>query len=225
MAMERWVGWAVTPIVTTIAIVIAVVSGTTIAMLRPDMKGSDWAAWVQAVGSIAAICAGFGYVYVQRRWQDKENRRDRDERAEIVAFRLSGWLSEVGSCITVKSDVYASLVRDGKLPQPHQIVQRWKLEVTSGIEDVMPDLHYLRAGSGDVAQLAFLTKNFDTFLEQAHLKSLARVTTGNPTPYGEPQLEEIYNNVGQRLELMQQLHDDADRHVAPIVSRAVAREL
>jgi hypothetical protein len=174
--------------------------------------------------SLAAICAGFGYVYVQRRWQDEEKRRDREERAEIVALRLSGWLSEVGSRITVKSEAYDSLVRDGKLPQPHQIVQEWKLEVISGVEDAMPDLHYLRAGSGDVAQLAFLVRYFDTFLEQARVKSSARMTTGNPTPYGERELEEMYNNVRQQLELMRGLHASADLHLAPFVGRTVARE-
>jgi hypothetical protein len=46
--------------VTIVAILIAIVGGTTIVLLRPEMKGSDWAAGVQAVGSIAAICAGFG---------------------------------------------------------------------------------------------------------------------------------------------------------------------
>jgi hypothetical protein len=225
MAAERWVGWVVTPIVTIIAILLAIVSGSTIAMLRPEMKGSDWAAWVQAIGSIAAICAGFGYVYVQRRWQDNEKERDRDARGEIVAFRLSGWLSEVGSRIKVKSDEYAALSWDGSLPQPHQIIQRWKLEISNGIEDVMPDLHYLRAGSGDIAQLAFLTRYFDTLLDQAHIKSLAKAKAGSLIPYDDRECEDIYKNVGRQLELMRRLHFDADRRLAPVIDRAVAREV
>jgi hypothetical protein len=52
MAEERWVGWVVAPIMTIVGILKAVVGGTTVAILRPEMKGSDWAAWVQAVGSI-----------------------------------------------------------------------------------------------------------------------------------------------------------------------------
>ena len=71
-----------------------------------SLKAGDWAAWVQAVGSIAAVCAGFGYVYVQTRWQDERRERDRADRAEVVAYRLSGWLGEVGLRVRGRCQFY-----------------------------------------------------------------------------------------------------------------------
>jgi hypothetical protein len=88
-----------------------------------SLKAGDWAAWVQAIGSIGAICAGFGLAYRQNRRADKlrvqerdEQERERTSRAEVVALRLSGWLSEVGSRIMVRSETYNRLVWEGDLP-------------------------------------------------------------------------------------------------------------
>jgi hypothetical protein len=56
-----------------------------------SLKAGDWAAWVQAIGSISAICAGFATVYWQNRKaaelreEDRITReRDRDDRAKVV---------------------------------------------------------------------------------------------------------------------------------------------
>jgi hypothetical protein len=103
-----------------------------------SLKAGDWAVWFQAVGSIAAIGAGFVTVYWQMWKADQQRKRDRDDRATVVALRLSGWLSEVGSRIEVKSETYKRLVWDDGLPQPQSLVGQWKLNVASGIEGVMP---------------------------------------------------------------------------------------
>jgi hypothetical protein len=60
------------------------------------MDASAWAAWVQAGGSILAILAGFGTMYVQNRLASITRERERKRRAEVVAFRLGGWLTDTG---------------------------------------------------------------------------------------------------------------------------------
>ena len=97
-----------------------------------SLKAGDWAAWVQAIGSIAAICAGFATVYWQSRKAEelrKQDRalseRDRRDRANVVAFRLSGWLSEVGSRIQAAWDHYELIRKHNpmdKAPHPFQHV-------------------------------------------------------------------------------------------------------
>jgi hypothetical protein len=145
------------------------------------------------------------------------------ERAEVVAFRLSGWLREVGSQIEVKSADYDRLVWD-PLPQPHQIVTQWKLNMASGIESVMSDLHYLERGAGDVAKLDFHVKDFDARLDGLNTESLRRASLGTPTPYNATDLDRIYKSVGDRLKDMRQLHANAERHLNPILAAAIKRE-
>lgn len=70
------------------------------------MNAGELAAWVQAIGSILAILAGFGFVFLQNRLANRQRMRDRADRAEVVAYRLSGWLSEVGSRVRERSQFY-----------------------------------------------------------------------------------------------------------------------
>ena len=72
-----------------------------IAIKAAGMNASEWAAWVQAVGSILAIVAGFGTVFYQNRHTDKMQESDRKSRAEVVALRLSVWLSEIGGRVDI----------------------------------------------------------------------------------------------------------------------------
>ncbi len=190
-----------------------------------SLRAGDWAAWVQAVGSIAAICAGFGTVYWQSRKAEelrKQDRalseRDRHDRADVVAFRLSGWLSEVGSRVQEAWDRYDLIRKHNpieRMPQPfQQVAVLLKLNVVVGIENVMSDLHYLEVGTGDVAQLDYHVQFFEAFLDMA----LERGTLS----HGD--LVAFYGSVERQLTNMRQLHADAQRHLAPIIEAAVARE-
>jgi hypothetical protein len=152
--------------------------------------------------------------------RDALREHDRTDRAEVVAFRLSGWLREVGSQIQKKSEAYDRL--DG-LPQPHQIVAQWKLNMAAGIESVMSDLHYLERGAGDVAKLDFHVKDFDACLDGLNTESLRRANLGTPIPYNATDLDRIYKSVGDRLKHMRQLHANAERHLNPILAAAVKR--
>jgi hypothetical protein len=58
-------------------------------------------AWVQAVGSIIAIGAGFLTMFLQNRHADKVQKAERSRRAEVVAYRLSGWITEIAARIQV----------------------------------------------------------------------------------------------------------------------------
>ena len=59
-----------------------------------SLKAGEWAAWVQAIGSILAIGAGFGTMFLQNRHADRVQEAERVRRAEVVAYRLSGWSTE-----------------------------------------------------------------------------------------------------------------------------------
>jgi hypothetical protein len=182
---------------------------------------TGWAA-IQAVGSILAICAGFGTAY----WQNstaielrKQDRalidRDRTDRAEVVAFRLSGWLSEVGSRVLLRLEAYNSVRHHNPtMPPPHQIVAQWKLDVAVGIDSVMSDLHYLEKGAGDVAQLDFHVRYFEAYLDMA----------GSHIFHEASKQDEIYKSIGDQLTRMRALHAAAERHLAPIVDAAAAKE-
>jgi hypothetical protein len=69
------------------------------------MDATAWAAWVQAVGSVLAIGAGFLTMYLQNRRADNALRAERRSRAEVVALRLSGsarlggaWIRAFSAC-------------------------------------------------------------------------------------------------------------------------------
>jgi hypothetical protein len=155
--------------------------------------------------------------------RDALRERDRTDRAEVVAFRLSGWLTEVGSRIKTRLAIYDGLVWD-RLPQPHQIVAQWKLNMAPGIESVMSDLHYLKRGAGDVAKLDFHVRDFDAYLDGLNTESLRRANLGTPIPHNATDLDRIYKNVGDRLKDMRQLHANAERHLNPILAAAIERE-
>ena len=173
------------------------------------MDTGQWAAWVQAGGSIAAICAGFGYVYVQRRWQDERRERDRADRAEVVAYRLSGWLSEVGSRVRERSQFYQNFkyTRDHTdenhpldIRAPLKLHAR-KLDEDCGIENVMSDLHYLErgsgdgSGSGDIAKLDFQARSFDAYLDSKTDEAKLLVD----------------DSIEDRLRTLRELHASAER--------------
>jgi hypothetical protein len=179
------------------------------------MTAEGWAAWVQAIGSIVAIGSGFATVYVQNRRSDTLKEHDRADRAEVVAFRLSGWLSEVGLRVLLKLEDYDEVLRSHPtMPSPDKIVGRWKLDVAVGIQTVPSDLHYLEKGAGDVAQLDFHVRYFDAYLDRA----------GSHIFFGAGQEDEIYKNIGDQLARMRALHAAAERHLAPIIEAAIKRE-
>ena len=78
----------------------------------------------------------------------------------------------------------------------------------------MSDLHYLRLGAGDIAQLDFHLRFFDAYLDMANARGLL--------PVGE--LAIFYSSVESQLANMRALHGSAERHLAPIIDAAVAKE-
>jgi hypothetical protein len=154
------------------------------------------------------------------RQHDARRERDRADRAEVVAFRLSGWLSEVGSRLQLKSEAYAVFHKHNPNapPQPYTVVMQWKLDLSGGIESVMQDLHYLKSGAGDLAQIDFHVRYFDAYLDAVHVKGLGGV------PYSAGEFGEIYKNIGDQLTHMRELHATAERHLNPIIDAAIKRE-
>jgi hypothetical protein len=60
--------------------------------------------------------------------------------------------------IDVKLGSYQEMRERKSLPSRDTDPDKFKLGASVGIESVMPDLHYLRKGSADVAQLYAFTK-------------------------------------------------------------------
>ena len=151
------------------------------------------------------------------RQRDALRELDRTDRAEVIAFRLSGWLSEVGALIQTKSEEFDTLRKHNPvMPQFTQdIVNKLKLDAAVSIESAMSDLHYLKVGSGDVAQLDFFTRYFDAYLNRA-----LRMTPGRGYSAGD--LAVIYSHVGALQKEMQQLLT-ADRHSNPIVQKTATK--
>jgi hypothetical protein len=94
----------------------------------------------------------------------------------------------------------------------------WKLDLSTGIESVMQDLHYLKSGAGDLAQLDFHVRYFDAYLDAVRDEGLGGV------PYNAGKFAEIYKNIGDQLTHMRELHATAERHLAPIIDAAIKRE-
>ena len=183
------------------------------------MTTADWAAWVQAIGSIAAIGAGFATVYFQNRTADKLRERDRTDRAEVVAFRLSGWLGEMGARIQLTSERFENLAKHPPMRQPYEIelAARLKLDMRVGIKSVMSDLHYLKNGSGDVVQLDYFAIDFDDILDQAEKKSSAE------KPYSEEKLAQFYSIIGDKFRNIEKIYAEAVRHLTPVINAAVEK--
>lgn len=187
-----------------------------------NMEASAWAAWVQAIGSILAIVAGFGTVVYQNRHSDKAQESDRKSRAEIVALRLSVWLGEIGGRIDNSLlRLQKSLNTERMLPNVVLIGPELKLNVVGRIDDVMSDLHYLRAGSGDIALLAYFANFFDAFINNQITATMQRLGDGK-SDYSE--LKEFYSSVANQLNNMKNLHTNATRHLSPLIDTAIQKE-
>jgi hypothetical protein len=182
------------------------------------MTAEAWAAWVQAGGSILAIVAGFGTVIYQNRHADKVQEAERLRRAEVVAYRLSVWIGEAGirinRSLTRCHEVQAKAEKEQRLPSG--LILRLKLAMVVSIEGVLPDLHYLRSGSGDIAQLNHFMQTYEAFLERSHVGTTHPETGGGSMIAGSQLLEFCSRAEGQ-LNVLSTLHANADRHIRPLV--------
>jgi hypothetical protein len=174
-----------------------------IATKAAGMDASAWAAWVQAVFSLAAI----GVVIRQNYLEKKRRERDRDDRATVVAARLSIWLVEIGALIEIRLDQLDKEIAG--IRRRYSTLSKYKLSVSGEIASVMSDLHYLRKGSADVAQLDAFSKEYDMLIDKAVI---------NETQDG------VHGELAKRLENMKRLHANAIRLLGPLVSDAVDNE-
>jgi hypothetical protein len=94
---------------------------------------------------------------------------------------------------------------------------QWKIDMSVGIEGAMSDLHYLKNGAGDVAQLDYCIKYFAAHLDGEHTKSIEKT-------YKAEELDRIYKNIGEQLNNMRKLHANAERHVSSIIEAAIQKE-
>lgn len=186
------------------------------------MDATAWAA-VQAIGSILAIVAGFWTVWYQNRHADRMMEAERERRAEVVAYRLSGWLGEVGS--KVEQVLERCQERQSKVGGPpraiSEIVPELRLHIASSVDAVLPELYYLSSGSGDVAQVAYLAGVYDAWLvglyEQATKRGVVQpMLTGIF-------LRDFYTRAETQLTAMKTLQAEAKRHIAPLVEQAIKK--
>jgi hypothetical protein len=137
---------------------------------------------------------------------DQHRKRDRDDRAKVVAVRLSVWLREVNALITAKLDdsnkITSGLTSGTRVYSRQELSDLLKLNVPGTIEDVMSDLHYLRTGSSDVAQLDYFIKEFDSYIDKAA---------------GVIERVRLYPELEKRLMNLKQLCTNASRHIDPSI--------
>jgi hypothetical protein len=86
------------------------------------------------------------------------------------------------------------------------LIHELRLDMATSIHDVLPDLHYLKAGSGDVAQLDHIIRIYKAGIERL---------------IDTPELEVLYDYVERQLSVMSTLHANAERHIGPLVQRAI----
>jgi hypothetical protein len=175
-------------------------------------------AWVQAIGSIVAIAAGFVTVYIQNRLANGVRERERKRRAEVVAYRVSAWLDEVGArverALTICRGYMDRPPSGGDALGPLIRFSAGDLRVgtVTNIEGVLPDLHYLLAGSGDIAQLTHVIRMFEAWLSSL-TEGRKRGTTNEQ--------QELYEYSESQLMKMRILHANAERHISPLVQKAI----
>jgi hypothetical protein len=132
------------------------------------MTAGEWAAWVQAGGSIAAIIAGFAIVILQKHFTDNAQKAERAKRAEVVAFRLTGWLTDTGVSLDLAlraCDEGLKTASSGPPRSLSSVVDGLRLRRARQIDGVLPDLHVLLSGSGDVAQLNHQVQGYEAWLD------------------------------------------------------------
>jgi hypothetical protein len=179
-------------------------------------------AWVQAVGSILAILAGFGTVVYQNRHAARVREAERARRAEVVAFRLTGWLVDTGVSLDIAlraCDEGLKTASSGPPRSLSSVVDGLRLRRARQIDGVLPDLHVLLSGSGDVAQLNHQVQGYEAWLDGV-----------SPAPPGDPQslvseygLRDLYGRAKYLLTPMKKLQGNALRHIGPIIDEAARR--
>jgi hypothetical protein len=199
-----WLGWLLT-------------LSSSIGTKAAGLNASEWAAWVQAVFSLVAIA-----VVIWQNWTEKRRReRERDDRAQVVAARLSVWLGEIGGRIDLSLMQLESLRGTDRLLHPLERLGL-KLNVVGRIDDTMSDLHYLRAGSADIAQLAYFANFFDAFVDNQTAAIIAR--SAGSLGASQSDLTEFYSAVENQLKNMKQLHTNTERHISPLIDVAIEQE-
>jgi len=185
------------------------------------MSAEAWAAWVQAVGSILAIGAGFATVVLQNRHADRVQEAERARRAEVVAYRLSGWISEAGIRINRSLTwCHEAQAKAGKGPMgASDLIRGLKLGMVVSIEDVLPDLHYLLSGSGDVAQLDHFMQTYEAWLERSHAST---IQPGVVSMFTGPHVSEFCSRAETQLSALGKLHANAEQHINPLINKAIA---
>jgi hypothetical protein len=194
-----------------------------IATKAAGMDASAWAAWVQAVGSVLAIGAGFLTMYLQNRHADEIREAERARGEEVVVFRVSGWLADLGhrtklalkECEVGRAN--ASL--GGVLSD---VISKLRLNMPSRIDGVLADLHYLLAGSGDIAQLEHLVRGYEAWLDGT--LTLNTKSGGRSPRIDETGLRDTYARAEGQLNAMNGLLKNAVRYTGPIQDQATKRD-
>jgi hypothetical protein len=175
-----------------------------------------------------SIAVGFGTVIYQNRRSDKLQRAERHTRAEVVAFRLSGWLRQVGSEVEAKlshcQQARGEIV-DGMNSLVPTVQQETHLNISDAPENALSHLHHLSSGAKDIAQLAYLVSFFNYWVEET-LRSISWVPFLKPAPMmtdstrriNSAQLRVFYDDVEVRVRRMKELQMSAARHLQPLLA-------
>jgi hypothetical protein len=101
---------------------------------------------------------------------------------------------------SVRRGGLANASRGGVLSE---VIAKLRLNLPSRIDAVLPDLHYLLAGSGDIAQLDHLARSYETWLDGT---LTVNTKPGGPPPrIDETSVRDIYTRAEALLGAMSSL--------------------
>jgi hypothetical protein len=183
-------------------------------------------AWVQAFGSILAILAGFGYVLLQSRHTDRAQEADRVKRAEVVAYRLSGWIVEIG--IRIERALRTCQEQRNEASRGHtwfraDLILEIRLGMEVGIDGLLSDLHYLDAGSGDIAQLDYFAAFYDGWLDRLYVEEIRPGEVRGRRRMTEAGLVEFLDYAEKQLTNLKTLHTRAQQCISALVPQAIKK--
>lgn len=161
-------------------------------------------------------------MYLQNRHSDRAQEAERARRAEVVAYRLSGWMGEAGVRITralASCQEAQAKAKEGPPRLASELIPGLKLGIITNIEGVLPDLHYLAAGSGDVAQLDHFMHTYEAWLNRIYAE--ATEPRAEVQMMAGPARREFYGRAERQLSALSMFNADAERHIRPLVEKAI----
>lgn len=127
---------------------------------------SDWAAWVQAIGSVAAICVAIAVAYYQRKLDSTRTQAEALLHAVTMSERLSALYKSLSSFADESENVFLKLPHALSVTEFLQRSNSIRYPEIAGQLGLAPvGMGYLRSASAAAREVAELHRNIGAFVE------------------------------------------------------------